>query len=49
MMECEICNYQWCWICGYQKNSFFHQITLGGLCEYFNYCVFGFEIDTQNK
>ena len=48
-MECQICNYQWCWICGYRKDAFFHKLTQAGLCEYFNYLVFGFEFDNENK
>ena len=44
MMTCEICNYVWCWICGYEETAWFHRITgQASLCQNFNYGVFGFD------
>ena len=43
MMECSMCNYRWCWICGFSEDSCFHKsqfgIALG--CQLFNLISFG--------
>lgn len=46
MMECTVCNYKWCWICGFRTAHWFHTVQMGEgavLCQFLNGITFGFE------
>jgi len=36
MMECSVCNYKWCWICGHREMSFIHIFQAQILCQLIN-------------
>ena len=44
MMWCAMCDYRWCWVCGFQEDSCFHQFQFGGalICQFLNAITFGF-------
>ena len=45
-MQCGVCGYQWCWTCGFPKDSWFHklQFGVGILCIALNHLTFGFDV-----
>ena len=44
-MNCSVCKYSWCWICGFKSYNWFHKLQPedGILCEFFNSAVSGRE------
>jgi len=43
-MHCSMCKYDWCWTCGFAKDSSIHKITGNGIpCKLINAFTFGFE------
>jgi len=40
-MKCTVCNYEWCWACGFSLNSQFHNVIMIKGCNYLN--MFAFE------
>lgn len=44
-MYCPICNFNWCWTCGFSRQHAFHQSIFffyGFFCQIMNYFSFGF-------
>ena len=44
MMQCTLCQYSWCWICGIKENSIIHYVQLQSLCQLINAFLFEMKI-----
>jgi hypothetical protein len=43
-MNCGICNYNWCWTCGFEVDHFFHKLTNEVFCDFINFFNHDFPI-----
>lgn len=49
-MNCLVCNYSWCWTCGFHRNHWLHKVAFGGVfCELFNAFSLGFALEKLGK
>ena len=44
-MYCGVCQYSWCWTCGFESYNWFHKIQGNGFfCDCVNALAYGFEV-----